>query len=372
MKINGAKLITFFTFLCCFILPTYYFSIKFNVDVTKYVFLFASLFVYFSLLATEKKVSVFDFFSMIVIFLLCFIKKNITPMHLIELVVAFKLVNSNGIINKKCYKLYLFSALIAVIIYSTFYFGYLGRYIYTGLKEVNQSGFAVFMLFLLIRIENKKLGDILLIIGILTFSRNYLLCMAVFYFFEFFKNNSKINKLLKKISFKKMVIISFCLLLFISSMFDLAYKKGKISAYQTGINRYLNIFDYSNYFRFSVNTKLIKIYIDNPKLLLTGMEDDQFYKYSLEISKNEEIPYRQIKPHNYFFSYLRIYGIFALLIFWILGMILNKVINEKNKPILVILFIYANILGIGFANYWLFLSIITLSEYRNGGELKYE
>ena len=53
-------------------------------------------------------------------------------------------------------------------------------------------------------------------------------------------------------------------------------------------------------------------------------------------------------------------------------MILNKVINEKNKPILVILFIYANILGIGFANYWLFLSIITLSEYRNGGELKYE
>lgn len=364
MKLNASKSLITITFLCCFMLPTYLFNYIFNVDVVEYLFLIVSLLLYVLIVITNKKISKFEFFSTIVILILCIVRKSIAPLYLVELLVAYKLSDNflkNGVLlNKKV----LFISLLFVGLYSILYFGHDGRYIYTGLKEINQSGFAIFMLFLIIRKQNKNIGNILLLLGNLTFSRNYLLCLIIFWFIEKFKNTKFFEKIYKYLNFRNLFVGSVLVLLFFAFLFDNAYKNNKLSDYQTGFKRYLNIYDYSNYFRFSINKKLIDIYIDNPSYLLTGLDDEEFYELSYKYSVDNAIPYRRIKPHNYFFSYFRIYGIFSSVIFVILGKIMNKLVNKNNVSILLVLFIYANILGIGFANYWLFLTIIALCAYR--------
>lgn len=368
MKLNASKLLIFITFLCCFMLPTYFFNNTLGIDLVEYLFLIISMLIYFVVIIIDKKISKFEFFSTIVILILCIIRKSIIPLYLIELLIAYRLtenfIKNEIVISKKN----LIVSIFFIVLYSLIYFGYNGRYIYTGLREINQCGFAIFMLFLIIRKRNKKIGNILLLLGNLTFSRNYLLCLVFFLIIEKLKTTKLFNKIYKYLNFKNLLILSVGLLLFFAFLFENAYKNNLLSDYQTGFKRYLNIYDYSNYFRFSINKKLIDIYMNNPSYLLTGLNDEKFYELSYNYSVDNSIPYRRIKPHNYFFSYFRIYGIFSIIIFIILGKIMKRLVNKNNISILLVIFIYANILGIGFANYWLFLTIITLSVYRKESE----
>ena len=50
-----------------------------------------------------------------------------------------------------------------------------------------------------------------------------------------------------------------------------------------------------------------------------------------------------------------------------IGKIINKITNEENIHVLITIFIYANVLGIGFANYWLYLTCIVLIIYGKKG-----
>ena len=140
-------------------------------------------------------------------------------------------------------------------------------------------------------------------LGLFTFSRNYLLCLIIYFILEKIKNKEFFIKISKYINFKNLTILSFAILIFLSSLFSYAYKNNKIGEYQQGWNRYLTLFDYSNYARFTVNTKLIDIYINYPSYLLTGIEDEKFYDLSYKISEKTGVLYKPIKPHNYFFSY---------------------------------------------------------------------
>lgn len=371
MKFNGVKILVIATFICVFMFPTYYIKNISGIDADDFFFLGMTLLVYIGTIATSKQITRIELFSLLLIIIICIFKHSVAPLYLIELMLAYRFSDclSEGKIIKVKGLSYL--CIFFVLIYSMLYFGYDGRYIYTGLREINQSGFAILMLFLIIRYYNKKIGNILLLTGLLTFSRNYLLCLIIFLILEKIKTTNFFQKIYHVLTFKNLMLVSFFFLLALSISFEIAYKNNRLSEYQNGINKYLNLYDYSNYFRFSVNTKLLKIYKNHPQYLLTGIDDEQFYQYSLEISKQEQLPYRQIKPHNYFFSYLRIYGIFATLIFIILEKIVSKIANINNISILIVIFVYANILGIGLANYWLYLSLITMNVYKER-KYKYE
>ena len=368
MKLNIYRIIIFITFFCVFLSPTYILNTITGIDFTKYIFFIVTVFIYIYMILKEK-ISITEIVMTILIVLASLIQKSIETLSLLELLLIYRMIGKTEIVKEKVNKSnnVIIISVLGIIIYSIIYLGFNGRYIYTGIREINQSGFAIFMLALIIRKNNKKIGNLLLVLGLFTFSRNYLLCLIVFWGLELIKNKKIYEKLYEIFTFKKLLILSTIILILLSIVFEIAYSKDRLVEYKTGIEKYLYIFDYSNYFRFSTNTNLIKIYIDNPAKLLTGITEEEFFEHTYNIAVKEHKRYRKIKPHNYFFSYLRIYGLFSIVIFIFLDKIISNVVTKHNFSVLIIIFLYAIILGVGLANYWLYLSIFTLILYQDGG-----
>lgn len=363
INININKMITFITFLSIFIFPTYILIDKTGYDITKYIFFIVSFALYLLAILYSKKIALLEILFIVMIIILCVIKKSIDPLSLIELVLIYRAINTLDFKKSRPTKKLLIFSSIGVLLYSLLYFNLNGRFLYTGLREVNQSSFAIFMLALIIKKFNKKLGNLALLLGILNFSRNYLLCLVIYYFLECIKNKDFYTTLSKKISFKKLAVFSIFGLILLSGIFEVAYENNKLVEYKSGFEKYVYIVDYSNYFRFTTNTNLIKIYIEKPEKLFTGIEEEEFYNYTRKIAYANNRRYRSIKPHNYFFSYFRIYGIFSIFIFVFVEKIINKVLTKNNFSIFIVVFIYSILLGVGFTNYWLFLTVITLNVH---------
>jgi len=364
-KLDLGKYILFFTFFCVFISPTTFLENIFNIDITKYIFLVFSILTYTILICLNKKISKTEILMIVTILCICVVQKSIVPLSLIELILIFKSLDMLIIQKTTISKRILIISIVGIVFYSLIYFNYNGRFLYTGLKEINQSGFAILMLAILVRSKNKKIGNIILALGLLTFSRNYMLGMLVYLLLEFIKKTNFYSMIYNFFSFKNLTIVSILFLIIIAGIFEFAYSKDKLVEYKEGFSRYIYIFDYSNYFRFSVNTNLIQVYVKHPEKLLTGIEEEEFIKYSCEISQQNNRKCRSIKPHNYFFSYMRIYGLFSIIIFIFLNSIFKKIITKNNFSVFVTIFVYASLLGIGFANYWLFLTIFTLLAYKD-------
>lgn len=359
-KVNIDDYAIMMTLFCVFISPTFFLENLFKIDITKYLFFAFSLLAYIAIIIKTDRIEKCERIMLIIIPLICIIQRSIVPLSLIELLLVYRvidyLIDSKEIISNK----QLLISSIGVVFYTLIYFNFNGRFMYTGLREINQSSFAILMLALLIRNRNKKIGNIILMLGLLTFSRNYLLGLAVFIILELIKNTKVYAWLYNFFSFKRIVTASIIILVLLASIFELAYKNDKLVEYKEGFERYVYIFDYSNYFRFTTNTNLVKMYYDNPQKLLTGIEEKEFYDYTYQLVKANGGKYRAIKPHNYFFSYFRIYGFFSLAIFWFLNKIMDKIINKNNFSVFISIFVYSILLGIGFTNYWIFLSALTL------------
>ena len=351
--------------ICAFILPTHFLLNTYSIDVTNYIFLSLIIILYTASIIKEKRISKYEVILLFLIIILCVIRQELYPLYLIEYMSAYKYINSSDFKNTNK-KAAIIISLVGVAIYSCIYLGYANRYIYTGIREINQSSFALFMLFLIIRKKYHKLGTFLLLIGLLTLSRNYAVCLILLLILELISKSNLYQRIYKLLNIRVLMIVATVILLLSSIVFEISYNKGLLNEYKEGINRYSGIMDYSNYHRFTVNKKVIEIYAQKPHLLISGIEDETFYQESLRISRNKGKPFRKIKPHNYFFSYIRIYGIWSIIIFIYLIKLFDKITTKENAHILLIIMVYANILGIGLANYWLFLSIITMLTYKEG------
>ena len=353
-------------FICLFILPIYFLeNIGFMLD----EFIFASIIlVYYCIyLLTARKFKFKNLILVIIIIYFCIINRSFEYIHLIALIVIDKMVDSDEKIVQYIYNSnILLVSLFFVFIYTAIYFGYEGRYLYTGLKAANEGGLSLILLFLMIRTKYRKTGNVLLIAGNLTFSKSYLLGLCIFIFMSRVINSKCI---LPKISanilknFKLLGICSVFSLILISSYFSNLYDLNMLQSYGQGIQRFSIITDYSNYFRFTANTNLLEIYKREPEKLLTGMSGEEFINYNRQISILQGREFRAIKPHNYFFSYMRIYGIFSLIIFWYLSTILKKVVVKDNLPVFLVIFAYITFLGLGVTSYWIFLSVFTMLFY---------
>ncbi len=360
-KINIISIFINFLFILIYCFPIYYFTQKTGYEIDKYIFLIFSIFTYGVYVLQQKKIEVKEAFFILLILLVVYFKKSLEPLLLIEYLLLYKILrdkkNSINIPNS-----ILVISTIGVLFYSILYFGNLKGYLCTGLMEINQSGFLIFFLFTIIYHRNKKIGTLLLLFGLLTLSRNYLLCLIVL----FFMNNKISYKLSEKLNFKALLAISLVFLTILSYSFNYAYDNNKISESYSDYRKFIYIYDYSNYFRFSTNFNLIELYFQHPTKLLTGIDDEEFIALAHQLAINKSRLYRPILPHNYFFSYFRIYGIFCIFIFMFLEKIVTLVTNKKSFIILLILFIYGNILGVGFTNYYLFLTMFTMLEFYGG------
>lgn len=358
-KILG--LLFIFSLILAFVFPSYEANNLFNVDISKYIFLLLSIGVYIFMKKENLKS---DIVLLIFIVIICLFQKSIYPLNLFVLIPIYEFVMQKQSVNKLINVKMLAICGLFILLYTILYFGHMGRYAYVGIREVNQSGFAILIFAILIRKKSKLFSNLILLFGFLTFSRNYFLCATIFLVCDLFKIKLPI------VRFQYLAVFSIISLVLLSFLFQYKYDKNEISEYKTGVTSAINLFDYSNFHRFTVNTNLIEIYINNPQKLLTGLSDDDFYQLNYNLMQEKGYPYRKIKCHNYFFSYLKIYGIFSIIIFLYIGKIINSTLSKNNMHIFLVIFLYSTFLGIGLSSYWLYISILTLCYYNEKLEIE--
>lgn len=359
--------------LICYILPIDFFK-QIGISIDNIVFTIYFLLTLFWFYAKNNWIiNLSDLLFIVYVLFIVFLKKEVTFLHLISLVWIDKLLNYKDDIQRffkeGSGKFFCWISILFCILYSGLYFGYNNRYLFTGIKEPNESGLSLFMLFLLIRFYSRKIGNLLLILGVLTFSKSYLLGIVVFFVTTFLVKYFKSIKIHKLFNFFAIMLISCSVLIVLAELFTVYARNGLLQPYvETGLDRFTTFMDTSNYFRFSVNKNLLMIYTQKPTYLLTGIGTEEFLLENLMITRQMGGEFRAIKPHNYFFSYLQIYGFFAIYVFIYVGKMLNKIKNNRNLPIYLSSYLFAIFLGLGLNSYWLLLTVLVMIVYGSENE----
>lgn len=246
----------------------------------------------------------------------------------------------------------LFLIFIISLLYSIYFFNFQGRLISTSIGEKNLSGFSIFILFLLSQ-KFKYLKVIFLFMGLLTFSRNFLLALLVFEIFNRSLILKKFISYFKLNKFFNLVLINFIAMSFLGIGFEKYIEFYGMNNYQKGIYRYTTLIDNSNLFRFQANNSVIKYFFYNRKKLLVGTTVKDF-KNELKNNLNQYGIKREMEPHNFFYKYLLKYGIFSFYLFYYIGNIFKKISNKKIG-IFYGFYIYSIFLGVGFYDFYLLI-----------------
>lgn len=361
MKINIYTLLADAVLLSIFAFPVTMLT-SMGIPLDKYFFMFWVLVLYAVLLMKNKFITLIELEVILISLVFSAAKADISFLHLISIALAYRIVRDDDLLAVISDHLHrtptVYVCLAFVVFYSLVYFGDDGRYVRTGIQDPNTTGLAIFCLFVLIRCRHKLPGDFLLLCGILTFSRTYLAALAVFFLY----NQLVVSGRGFTFNYVIISVVGILALVGVSSLFTALQERGEITDYASGFSHFSSVFDFSNYFRFIVNTNLINIYVQQPDLLLTGMTDEHFIELNRIYSRDNDLLFRMIKPHNYFFSYFQIYGIWCVSIFYLTYEVFKKLINKRTNGCAMVIFIYLMLLSLGAANYWLFLSMFLLME----------
>lgn len=364
-KISWYQILVIIVILDIYIMPT------FQLDMIGFPImdLITVLFLIYSYIINIKEknyhVNAYECLYILLIIVVCFYQKTIAPAMLLTPLIAYNYLKE---IKKSAYyfinSFWIYIALLFTIIYSLLYGVQDGRFLHTGIYEVNSSGLAILWLGLAFLKKNKLIGCLILVFGCFSLSRNYYIalfvCLAL---------NKKIVFFLKKInianilSFKWLMIISTVLLYIIGLYSENLYNLGLIVNEQTLRNRLNNFFDLSNYLRFTVNVYTINIFFEYPLLLLTGINNDLFKNLCQIISQQRHQLYLGNNPHNFVLSYLKIYGVSGLLDMLYVDKIIKKVVNANNFAILICVSLYCIFLSVGVNGEWLFLVLFIFELY---------
>lgn len=354
-----------------FLIPAKLLSDLTNAPIDNYLYVLASLILFALIFKRKIQTGLIFVFTLCVIFFAA-INLQITPLHLLSLVVVFIICGNIDIYHDSLTntKFYIKIGCLGLLVYSILYWGLDNRYTHLGIQEVNISGLGVFLLATIVYHEKKWLGKLIFFIGFFTFSRNYALAVVCFFFLKWLMprlSSHNCRRVIKLFSFTNIAIISSIILIFLSILYQRLYDNGLILEYSSdGTNRFLTLFEISNYHRFTVNTNVIEIYKYYPQLLFRGIPIDDFSTYNLEICRLVGNDYSNDRPHNFFFSYFQIYGLNMLLIIMLMSRIFKCIVNRNNFCVFIPVMIYAVFLGMGISGYWLMTSIIALAYYYNG------
>lgn len=326
------------------------------------------LFSFILLIKRNTKFTLIEFLYIMCIFILCMFQLSISPLILLTPVLIKHFLSNNSIIifNRILNETYIFIvAVLFTIIYSVYYGISSGRFLHTGVDEVNESGLAIFLLALIIKKRWPKFGNIILLFGVLSLSRNYLFAL-IFYALW---NIDVVKKICLKIYNKNIINLGVILplavfVLYLMGLFcETQYIEGKIFYEIAFKDRIKNFLDLSNYYRFTGVVYLVNIFLSTPKYLFFGCKESIFktecYKYASEHGQL----YVGNNPHNLLLSYTKIYGITGCFYISFVSSFIRKYISRNNLFIYIILLSYAIFLGASFNGYWLIISLFTLALY---------
>lgn len=352
------KLMIILTLFCTYIFPIY--LIDSGVTISKFVFIAGMGLLFVNNILMEKKIKKEQVIIILALIILICITRNFNYATFFPLVMLDKVIEN----RKEIYKFLkesnlLYICLICTMIYAFLFFGMDGRYAHTSIEEINQSGLAIFCLGMLFMIKNKKVGQIVLVFGLLTFSRSYFLAVLLYLIsnIKFIKEKLLKEKLIKLCNYFNLTIITSVILVLLGLLYIYQFKHGNILSDSQIRNRLFQFFDYSNFFRFTVIINMLLIFKHMPQKLLFGMTNHEYSYYGNIMAHKQGIIFREIVPHNLFFSHLKIYGLFAAFEIFYISKKIEKIINKDNFFVYLAIVAYSTILGAGLYSYWLFLSM---------------
>ena len=353
-------------FIITYILPT---SIMPEIIGLRIDVIFFILVIFFNLLyiiAVDQKMKYWELALLVFIALRVIFLKDFRAIVLFSIVIASRMTlaysNNYKIMSEKKLKFVLMLSMIATMVYTVIFWGNFNRYAFTTYGEPNISSLSIFLLSVIIMKYYKRLGRLLMLFGFLTFSRSYMLAVFCFVFIPSMLNRPFTRRLYNTVTknFFIVIVLISTLLVVLSSMFTSLYDQNLLMSSGAGLGRVLNILDYSNYLRFKVNTNLIELYISNPLKLLSGYETKEFIEQKILLSRSNGYYMTQIKPHNFFYSYLQSYGGFTVFIMYYISNIFKILISKRNFALYVSIITYVTFLGTGLNSYFLIVSTIAL------------
>lgn len=358
----------FVSIFCIYILPTYYMdSIGFPVaSIIFGAFLMLSI---IFLIFNHIKISLLELIYMCLIVTSCIYQKNINPIILLSPVVVKHYITFNIYDEIKYFLLQsktIDMALVMTVIYSIVYGISSGRFLHTGIYEVNSSGLAVLILGLIYLKRNKILGYSVLTFGCLSLSRNYFLAIAfIILFFKSRRIREVVGKVYKNLIFKFIILmlITAIVLYLIGVLAQNKYLNNEIIYETTLWGRLTNFFDSSNYFRFTINVILINVFMLNPIYWFVGCNSSEFTSLCYEYARKNGYWYRGNNPHNFVFSYIKLYGLAGIIDMLIISKIISKIVNKNNFILYMVFILYSIFLSVGFNGEWLFMVVAVLILY---------
>ena len=364
------KLIIITTLICTYVVPTGLLGL--SATVPKLLFVGMMALIYGLQILKTKKIKTSQLLFILLLIVLTVLSKNINYLTFFPLVMLDRLIDNKKEISEYLNKSnILYICLLFTMIYSFAFFGQGDRYAFTAIKEINQSGLAIFCLSMMFMKKNKQIGKILLIFGLLTFSRSYILAVMIYLIskIKYIKKHLLKERFIKFCNYFNLTIISSIILAFLGVFYISQYKSGNIlSDYQIK-NRLTEFLDYSNFFRFVAVTNTLLIFRHFPGKLLFGMTDFEYIHYGKIVAVRQAIPYKSTVPHNLFFSHLKIYGLFAIFEIYYVSKKIQKIVNKDNFFIYLAIVAYSVILGAGLYSYWLFLSIFMFVSHEVSGDV---
>ena len=354
-------------YICLFIIPVIN-----DFNISKYIFLFSSICVYFILF--RYRITILDIFFVFFMIVVFGLTKNISVFSWIPTLLLYRLLKKGegktikAIIEKTRMN---YISLIFVGIYS-FLYGYLElngdfQLAHTAIKETNESGLCIFLLGMIIRKKHKCLGNITLGWGMFTLSRNYMLALLIIAICNLKWIKSFLIWLYKHniLRFLCLMITMSVLMLGLAIVFNQLAAQEQI-AYNIGVSRLFSIKDISNLNRFNVNYIVVQMIIRNPVYIFTGIPDLIEYRTNAYQIANELcLNYVGNTPHNFLFDYFRLYGILSVMIIGLIGKIIDLIISKQNIGVYLCVCSYALILSAGFNLYFLYITVFTLLVYRD-------
>lgn len=365
------KFIIYIVLFCTYIFPTGIFF-KENYAAPKLIFMISVFFMYIMEIISKGKIGKKELLFNISAVILTFFSQNINFMLFIILPYMNRMLKKKEKIieiTKNTNMLYI--CLAFTFLYSLYFRGSQdsrGRLAFTAIKEINQSGLAIFCLGCLLMSKNKFMGKLTLLFGCLTFSRSYFLaiiCLILNKMLKFIKKDS-FNFLISKTTYLTLTIVSSIVLILLGNFYIIQYKAGNIVSEANMTSRLLNFLDYSNFFRFQAIIVLLKCFQNYPSTILLGMSNEDYLELGRNISKKMDLPFRGTPPHNLFFSHLKIYGFMSIIETCYVSLILKKIVNRNNYGIYLAIVLYSIFLGAGLYSYWLYLTIFSLLVYDKG------
>ena len=352
---------------CTFIFPTGLIA-EGNYTIPKMIFVGTIGILYLLMKISSKKISRFEAVFICLITALTIITRNINYLLFITLcyleeIAKYKKDIVDCLNNSKV----LYICLAFTILYTFCFIGSndsRGRYAFTAIKEINQSGLAIFCLGIMLLNKNKKVGYFTLVFGCLTFSRSYYLALLCLIIYNFGKKYFSIKeKTIKLFNYINLTLVSSILLILLGFFYINQYKSGNIILGGNNSTRLVNFLDYSNFFRFQATIVLLRIFLSYPKDVIFGISNEKYVELGHKISSKMKLPFRDTPPHNLFFSHLKIYGLFTFIEVYYVSRILKNIVSVRNAGIYIGIVLYSIFLGAGLYSYWLYLSLFCLVYY---------